>query len=258
MLFRLQDVSKYSKVVLNSSALVKDQQIYLNTTVHDMVLSEGQLGQQVIDKLFDAKITPSSHCGQDLHGLNSSARLGTRANFLASSVALVVLSYHAPRTLLNSMLTWQQGGLLGVVKERVALLNDPLDEEVGIAKAFGFRVVQPQDIPGAKTARRNVLTIGAAFYYSLHLVQSEFVLFLENDFKLDLQYGSFKVRGERWQVLATNYLPFHLTRIILYFAAGLVGRIGYAATRRAIGSVAIPIIPGLWKLSYLPTRRRTC
>eukprot|EP01031_Cornospumella_fuschlensis_P038082 gene38082-46273_t len=160
---------------------------------NDIVHSEGRPARSLVDQLFTGSEARGEHCGQALRGLNSSAMGAEKSAFLGSSLALVVLSYHAPRTLLNSLLTWRRGGLLGVAQEKLALLNDPLPEELGLARAFGFRVVQPQDIPGAKTARRNVLTIGAAFYYALQLVRCEFVLFLENDFKLDLLYPAFKL-----------------------------------------------------------------
>lgn len=193
---------------------------------------EGQRAQQVIDQLFDGNSSPPAHCGQELRGLNSSSLSAVRHSFLASSVALVVLSYHAPRTLLNSMLTWQQGGLLGIMREKVALLNDPLPEEEAIARAFGFKVVQPQDIPAAKTARRNVLTIGAAFYYALQLVESEFVLFLENDFKLDLQYDNFKV-SSRQQGSSKSPWPLSSYTLLLIIACSWTCWRAWACCNRA-------------------------
>lgn len=35
-------------------------------------------------------------------------------------------------------------------------------------------------------SKSNVWTIGAAFYYALTQIQSEYLLFLENDFKMDV------------------------------------------------------------------------
>ena len=46
-------------------------------------------------------------------------------------------------------------------------------------------LVQPKDIPHVRVSKPNVVTIGAAFYYALKLVTSEYLLFLENDFKMD-------------------------------------------------------------------------
>jgi hypothetical protein len=54
-----------------------------------------------------------------------------------------------------------------------------------MALEHGFTILQPKNIPGGKLAKPNVLTIGAAFYYALKQVTSAYVLFLENDFKMD-------------------------------------------------------------------------
>ena len=47
-------------------------------------------------------------------------------------------------------------------------------------------MLQPQDIAKEKMAKPNVMTIGAAFYYSLLQAKTEYILFLENDFKMDV------------------------------------------------------------------------
>lgn len=54
------------------------------------------------------------------------------------------------RTLVNSLRTWNSSGLLDMVSERVALLNDPLPAEHAMALHFGFDVLQPKDVPGGK------------------------------------------------------------------------------------------------------------
>ncbi len=36
-------------------------------------------------------------------------------------------------------------------------------------------------------SKPNVWTIGAAFYYALTQIKSEYLLFLENDFKMDVE-----------------------------------------------------------------------
>jgi hypothetical protein len=61
--------------------------------------------------------------------------------------------YPAPcthRTFLNSLRTWRSSGLLDMVSEKVALLNDPYPQEHAMALDHGLRVVQPKDIPSAK------------------------------------------------------------------------------------------------------------
>ncbi len=105
---------------------------------------------------------------------------------------------------MNSLRSWNSSGFLGLLSERHIILNDPLPAEHAMALDFGLNVIQPKDIPNAKMAKPNVLTIGAAFYYALQSVDSECVLlltvdiiptiyalcryliFLENDFKMDI------------------------------------------------------------------------
>ena len=68
------------------------------------------------------------------------------------------------------------------------MLSSAAKEELRMAAHFDFHIVEPDNIPGfsrTKTSKPNVFTIGAAFYYGLQIAQSEYVLFLENDFKID-------------------------------------------------------------------------
>lgn len=119
-------------------------------------------------------------------------------DFLHDGVSLVALSYKAPKTLLNSMKTWKQSGLLDVVTEKILILNDPSPEEYSIALEYGFRVIEPNSIPNSKArvllinfslsieiviilplfllsqmSKPNVFTISAAFYYALHIISTE-------------------------------------------------------------------------------------
>ena len=116
------------------------------------------------------------HCGKALASLSAGGRGEAKKTFLSSSIALVVLSYHSPRTLLNTLRSYRSGGLLDIVSEKIALLNDPYIEELQIARHFSFSVLQPRDLgPGVLYAKDkdNVVTIGAAFYYAMHFVHSE-------------------------------------------------------------------------------------
>lgn len=56
------------------------------------------------------------------------------------------------RTLANTVRTWNTSGLLDMVSERVALLNDPMPQEHAVALQHGFEVLQPKDITGAKVS----------------------------------------------------------------------------------------------------------
>jgi hypothetical protein len=97
---------------------------------------------------------------------------------------------------MHSMRSWRDSGLLSLVAERLAILSDPMPEEIAMAKYFGFTVVQPKHISGATTTRDNVMTIGGAFYYAMHMVRSEYVIFLENDFAMDTSLSLDTIRLE--------------------------------------------------------------
>jgi len=56
------------------------------------------------------------------------------------------------RTLINSLRTWNTSGLLDMVAERVAVLNDPLPAEHAMALHHGFEVLQPKDVPNGKVS----------------------------------------------------------------------------------------------------------
>lgn len=71
------------------------------------------------------------------------------------------------------MKTWNSSGLLNTVTEKIIILNDPLAEEIAISLEYGFRIIQPKDIPNVKVSKPNVVTIGAAFYYALQFITTE-------------------------------------------------------------------------------------
>lgn len=105
--------------------------------------------------------------------------------FSTKSLAIVLLSHKTPMTLLNTLNTWRTSGLLDMAYERIAILNEAMPAEIAIAASFGFEVIQPKNISGAKTSRPNLFTIGGAFFYALQIVKSDYILFMENDFKMD-------------------------------------------------------------------------
>ena len=47
---------------------------------------------------------------------------------------------------------------------------------------------------GYKMAKNNVVTIGAAFYYALQMISTNYLLFLENDFKMDVELSMHQIR----------------------------------------------------------------
>lgn len=61
---------------------------------------------------------------------------------------------------MNSLRTWESSGMLDMVSERLALLNDPLPQEHAMALQHGFEVLQPKDIPNVKVRRCSLLCLG--------------------------------------------------------------------------------------------------
>ncbi|KAJ1397097.1 hypothetical protein B484DRAFT_407119 [Ochromonadaceae sp. CCMP2298] len=119
-------------------------------------------------EVFGVRELGRKYCGK---GVNSTYSTG--GSFLDRGIALVALSYRTPKTFLNSLRTWRSSGLLDLVSEKVALLNDPLPQEHAMALEHGLCVVQPKDFAHAKMNKPNVFTIGAAFYYALQVIDSE-------------------------------------------------------------------------------------
>jgi hypothetical protein len=108
------------------------------------------------------------------------------------------LSLQTPGTLLNSMISWDESGLLDVSGESLLILNDPHPGELALGLDYGFRVVQPKDIPNAKINPKydNVVTIGAAFYYAMEMMSTDYVIFLEKDFMADVTVSREKFMSE--------------------------------------------------------------
>jgi hypothetical protein len=83
------------------------------------------------------------------------------------------------------MRTWKKTGLLDFMHETHVILNDPSPQEIAMSIEHGFQIIQPKNVPNGKMSKPNVFTIGAAFYYALTAIESEYLIFLENDFKMD-------------------------------------------------------------------------
>jgi hypothetical protein len=100
------------------------------------------------------------------------------------TLGLLALTFRQPRSLESSLRSWQSGGLLDIVSEKLLIANDPMVEELALAASFGFVVRQPNQLTGAKPRKPNVITIGQALYFGLRELASDHVLFLEKDFAL--------------------------------------------------------------------------
>ena len=164
-------------------SLVRPTDLRRRFTLSD-VRDRALLGETTVDMLFQSMTSRTKLCPVDSNG--DGKGLDDRRNrFLNKTIAVAALSYRTPRTLANSMRSWNESGFLHLMNERVALLNDPLVVDRAVAAAYGFELKEPSFFEGAKTSRPNVFTIGAAFYHVLTLLRSDFVVFLENDFKID-------------------------------------------------------------------------
>lgn len=93
------------------------------------------------------------------------------------TLALAVVSYHAPKSLHNSMKSWQRNGLLDVAEEKFIFLNAPTRQDLAVANHFGFRVFTTPLHGG------NVMA-GPALAFLVGNSTSDYILFLEKDFEL--------------------------------------------------------------------------
>ena len=117
---------------------------------------------------------------------------------LSSKITLVLVNFHSPYSLLNSLRTWNQSGLLGMLDEKIAILNQASITERAICESFGVQVLRPKymTIPAEHKRKPDVLTIASAFHHGLRLARNEHVLFLESDFTIDLTLSSERLYAE--------------------------------------------------------------
>jgi hypothetical protein len=169
--------------------------------LRDLVTGAGSKGKEVVEALMAGRKTATEGTNWQNSLLKNAAGTSSAVNycgdlqprnetwekqFLESGISLVALSYRSPMSLVNSMRTWKQSGLLDFVQEKKILLNQPLPQDIAISLEHGFDIMEPRDIDKVKSSKPNVVTIGAGFYYALEQSpHSEYVLFLENDFKMD-------------------------------------------------------------------------
>ena len=145
----------------------------------------------------DVLLSAISSSNSSLCGKRTSTPKAEMDRILQNKLGIVALSYRTPSTLQNSMKSWKDSGLLSLVSERKAILNDPLPIDVAIAQRHGFSVVEPRKMgAGVKEAKKNVVTIGTAFYHGLAMSSSEYVLFLEKDFKMDVTLGFDEIKRQ--------------------------------------------------------------
>ncbi len=180
------------------------------TTIADLIEGAGRKGEEVMNTLMKGgKAAEGSSYTSNTGGLNPGNAAGNRycgdtnprnegwkKTFLEQGISLVTLSYRSPMSLVNSMRTYKKSGLLDMMFEKHAILSDPMPQEIAIALDHNFHITEPRDIPNAQMSRKNVLTIGAGFYYGLAKSKSEYVLFLENDFKMDVDLSKEDIQAQ--------------------------------------------------------------
>ena len=71
------------------------------------------------------------------------------------------------------------------------ILNGDSPAELALGLDYGFKILRPKDIPNVKMNPKyhNVVTIGAAFYYAMEQMTSDYIIFLEKDFMADYTMG---------------------------------------------------------------------
>jgi len=159
-----------------------------NSTLLTYYKNLGTTGSYITERLFNQREI-SHFCGSKYLGDHHDPKFirTEMQKFLSRGITLVTLSYRTPMSLANSMRTWNSSGLLSLMAEKIAILNDPTPAEYFTSQDHGFKIMQPKDMVLAKSkmAKPNVLTIGSAFYYALQYISNEYLLFLEADFKMD-------------------------------------------------------------------------
>jgi hypothetical protein len=168
--------------------------IELGPTIGDLTRGPLSAGTGAVDTLSALmREGPSSPYCHDARAKNAT----WKADFLNRGISLVALSYRTPKSLANSVRTWKSTGLLGFVRERHIILNDPLPQDLAIAAEHGFQIHQPKDLTEfVKQSKPNVMTIGSAFYAAMRVSTSDYVLFLENDFKMDVELTASEIQAQ--------------------------------------------------------------
>ena len=182
------DTNLYPKDEQEIINLIKKKKLLLNNNVKGSNLKNimeigGSSMKSILNDLIKNDMKNNKYC--NMNKSNSSFYHNNIDEFLNKGIALVGLNYRTPLTLLNSIRSWNNSGLLSLIEDKIMILNDPYPNEILLSLNYGFKVIQPNDIKGSKMNKPNVFTIGAAFYYSLTLTNSEYILFLENDFSID-------------------------------------------------------------------------
>lgn len=184
------DISMYPKTIASFEIWKNKNNIKNNIINNKKILIDNLVDKtkenNIINNLLkDQKTINNQYCGKIYKNNDNSTNKKWKKDFLSKSFGLAALNYHTPLSLVNSMRTWNNSGFLDVMNEKIVILNDPYVEEIAISLHHGFKIIEPKNILNAKMTKPNIVTIGAAFYYALEAIDSEYIIFLEKDFKMD-------------------------------------------------------------------------
>lgn len=93
----------------------------------------------------------------------------TEDQVLRKTLALAAITWKAPLSLRNSMLSWQKSGLLDIIDERMLFINSASQEDFDIAKEFDFDVYTTEE-------RNGNIMAGPALGYLVGNTTADYVL----------------------------------------------------------------------------------
>jgi hypothetical protein len=113
--------------------------------------------------------------GRVASGRHTGVQPITVEEVIRKKIAIAVVSWRAPKSLRNSMASWQHNGLLDIVDEKMVFLNSPTDEDRAIARQFEFDVYTTWEQEGNIRA-------GPSIAYLCGNSSADYILFMEKDF----------------------------------------------------------------------------
>jgi len=90
------------------------------------------------------------------------------------SLGICILTWNKPKTLKNTLKSYEKFGLLDIVTEKIILCQENNQDEINIAKSFGFTIYHTEKNIG----------IGKGIFLLTKKLTSKYMIFLENDWEL--------------------------------------------------------------------------
>jgi hypothetical protein len=104
----------------------------------------------------------------------------TEAEVVKKKIALAAVTWNAPLSLRNAMVTWQKNGLLDIVDEKMLFINSPTARDREIAAEFDFDVYTTDE-------RHGNIMAGPSLGYLVGNSTADYILFMEKDFVLSAE-----------------------------------------------------------------------